>query len=651
LVLLILAAAAPLRAATMYWTNTTVGDFTNAANWRTGLPSAGDSGAFSNQGTYTVNFTVSTSVSNLLFNVQSNAAGANITFNLGGNTLTVDRATDANSASGTNFYTISNGTLLATNLSSTSISLVANNAGTSFTRLTVGSGGRLVATNGSSSVAVAGTAGSRAELDLLDGSYGLMRFLRVGSGNVGSIGTVVQSGGSNEFGAGGVSIANGNNSTGYYYVVGADAVLNSANVAITLGGGTSSYGVLAVSNGTVLARLLTMGSGSGSTGRLVVAGGTVLLGGGGSGNSGLQTVGGAFSDILLSGGTLGNIDGSNWVASMSMAITNTGVGAIRFAPSSTNSITLNGALVGNGSLIKGGSGTLILSGTNTFSGNTVLQDGRLQLMNRVALQSSTLVMTNAASLGFSTTRTNGLGGLSGTTSFGLTNSSGLSLALYVGGNGANTEYSGVLSGSGGLIKEGAGTLNLSGNNSYTGTTTVSGGTLRVNGVYGGGALFSVASNATLAGTGSLAHVTLSDGARLAPGNSVGTLTVSNLAFSGASLFDFELGATNASDLVRALGTLTLAQANFSNFTFATNSGFGAGTYTLIDAAAHIGSFTAATNTDLYGYVGVLALGGADGNDLVLSLASAIPEPCAVALLACAGGLALFLRSRRSSRVR
>ncbi|AWK88363.1 autotransporter domain-containing protein [Azospirillum thermophilum] len=88
-------------------------------------------------------------------------------------------------------------------------------------------------------------------------------------------------------------------------------------------------------------------------------------------------------------------------------------------------------------------------------------------------------------------------------------------------NGSGATFANDISGTGGLIKQGAGTLTLTGANSYTGLSQVQAGTLAVNGTVAGGV--TVSQGATLRGTGRVDGGTLVAGT-LAPGNSPGTLT-------------------------------------------------------------------------------------------------------------------------------
>jgi len=118
-----------------------------------------------------------------------------------------------------------------------------------------------------------------------------------------------------------------------------------------------------------------------------------------------------------------------------------------------------------------------------------------------------------------------------------------------------------------LTKLGPGTLTLSGNNTYTGTTMVSAGTLVVNGSIGGSGV-SVAANATLGGTGViLSPVTGSAGAIVAPGDSIGTLTISNnLTLNAEAVARFELNRMNlpiANDFLFVSGTLSVTDATLT----------------------------------------------------------------------------------------
>ena len=115
--------------------------------------------------------------------------------------------------------------------------------------------------------------------------------------------------------------------------------------------------------------------------------------------------------------------------------------------------------------------------------------------------------------------------------------------LGIGGNGIDTTFAGVISGLGGIAKNGAGTLILTGNSTYSGATAVNGGMLSVNGSIGNSAV-TVNGGATLGGNGTVGTTLVGNGGAIAPGNSVGTLTVRNsLTFGSGSNYLVEVGTT------------------------------------------------------------------------------------------------------------
>jgi outer membrane autotransporter protein len=151
----------------------------------------------------------------------------------------------------------------------------------------------------------------------------------------------------------------------------------------------------------------------------------------------------------------------------------------------SGSINDGGASGGTGaSLVKVGAGTLTLSGASTYTGLTAVLGGTLQAgaANAFASSSAFTVISGATLdlAGFNQT----IGSLAGTGSVTLG-----SATLTTTNNSTSTSFSGTISGTGGMTKVGAGTLLLTGNNTYTGTTTISAGTLQLG---NGGASGSIA---------------------------------------------------------------------------------------------------------------------------------------------------------------
>ncbi|NIL18268.1 autotransporter serine protease [Pseudomonas sp. AN3A02] len=119
---------------------------------------------------------------------------------------------------------------------------------------------------------------------------------------------------------------------------------------------------------------------------------------------------------------------------------------------------------------------------------------------------------------------------------------------------------------GSLIKSGAGSLILTGDNTYRGPTTVNGGRLAVNGSLT--SAVTVNDSGTLGGSGRIAALQVNNGGTVAPGNSVGILQVAgDVNLAAGSTYAVELTPTRSDQIVatgKAIlggGTVTLALEN------------------------------------------------------------------------------------------
>ena len=128
-----------------------------------------------------------------------------------------------------------------------------------------------------------------------------------------------------------------------------------------------------------------------------------------------------------------------------------------------------------------------------------------------------------------------------------------------------------------LTKTGAGVWILSNANTYTGTTTVFTGELRVNGITAAASAVSVSTGGTLGGSGAVyGPVSIDEGGAIKPGNDgAGTLSSGALTLNNTSVLYFELGASK--DSIKVDGNLVLD----GTLNVTALAGFSAGTYCLI----------------------------------------------------------------------
>ncbi|MXV43590.1 autotransporter domain-containing protein, partial [Saccharibacter sp. 17.LH.SD] len=193
-----------------------------------------------------------------------------------------------------------------------------------------------------------------------------------------------------------------------------------------------------------------------------------------------------------------------------------------------NTLALDQTISGKGSLIQNGKGTTILTGTNSYTGATTVNNGTLQLGSNN----------------------------------GSTGDIGQSRGVYLNGNDSNLTVNRSnaltlaqeIAGTGSFTQLGTGTTTFTGDNSYTGATNIEHGTLSVNGNQSlATGQTTVYNGATLSGNGTLGGaVTVQNGGIISAGNgeSNGKLTIAgtnnpqgtNLVVQSGGIVNANLGA-------------------------------------------------------------------------------------------------------------
>jgi len=225
-------------------------------------------------------------------------------------------------------------------------------------------------------------------------------------------------------------------------------------------------------------------------------------------------------------------------------------------------------------------GREILTGVNTYSGRTdVRPNASLHLSGTGTIENSSGVSVDGSLDISAVTDRAVIRNLSGAGNV-ILGSKHLVLSH------ASETFGGNISGTGGLALA-AGTQTLSGANAFTGATTVSGARLNVNGSLAGSAV-TLNRGAVLGGTGTVGSLTAKLGSTVAPGNSIGTLSVNgSLMLEDGSVLQIEVSPASA-DQLNVSGTAALGGAlelNVASGVYAFNS-----QYTLIAASAVNGSF-------------------------------------------------------------
>ncbi|MEO5713766.1 MAG: autotransporter-associated beta strand repeat-containing protein [Luteolibacter sp.] len=370
----------------------------------------------------------------------------------------------------------------------------------------------------------------------------------------------------------------------------------------TLGAGdiaANSIGGLTKSS----AGTLTLTGANTYTGTTTVSGGTLALSGGAAiADTGAVSLANTLGVALLlnASETIGSLAGGGASGG------NVNLQGNALTVGNAASTTYAGILSGtSGALSKSGSGTLTLSGANTYTGNTTVTAGTLQFAKVASFYNSAtsnVSGVNAAKLvvesgGTAALNVGGSGEFdpadvgtmlgASTASVGFKNGSklGLDTTNAAGGNFAYGSAIANTNGGGnvlGLTKLGTGTLTLSDTNTYTGATSVSAGTLVINGdqTAATGNVSVSGAGTRLQGAGTVGGTTtINSGAIQSAGGAIANVdkvgkqifdatgaATTSLTYGSGSIFEWDINANKATaagtrgvdyDAVDVTGTLTV----------------------------------------------------------------------------------------------
>lgn len=300
-----------------------------------------------------------------------------------------------------------------------------------------------------------------------------------------------------------------------------------SSTTLTVGSGNFS-GVISGAGGLTKQGIgtLTLSNVNTYTGLTNIAGGILALSGAGaiSPTGQVEMQPGATFDISAvapptSTVTIGDLFGGDATSTIDL-----GSHMLAVGQNSAMVFVFGGVMQGAGGLIKQNSDTLVLTGPNSYTGGTTITGG--------TLRGNTTSIPGNVNVGFGTT---------------------LNFDQTINGT-----YASQLSGSGTVLKTGGGVLNYTGNSPlFTGTTSITQGKFALNGFLGGNAI--VSNTGIISGTGTLGgNLTINAAGTIAPGNSIGTLTVNgNYIQNGGTTYSVQIDGLGHSSLINVVGTATL----------------------------------------------------------------------------------------------
>ena len=456
------------------WINLGAGDWNTAGNWDNGVPAGGFAG-INNGGTAQLTGAPAGNAGLIMVGSGTGLSG-NLRVTGAGVVLTHTSDLEIGGFSGTGTLSILNGG-------------VVNTGGFGFVGLTgVGTGEALVSG--------------------LDSSWNITQNLNIGI-NDDAAGTVIASDSASVVVTGSVIMGNANGGGG-----------SNATLTIDSNAIVTAVGVIAGQNNSAGEVTLT----EGGTLEIAVGSGTLTLGDGPN------------SQATLFIGDDSGLENAGFLNADAVVFGNAAAGIVF---RQINTTTFNEAISGDGQITQQGTGVTIMNRANTYTGQTSVTGGTLNISNGASLGSTdqgtsvatgaTLELDNGITVSneFLDLAGTGVGGLGALRSVGGINTwsgtvnlvadslitadagtqwiltggiiaAGNNKSLTVGGAG-NTTVTNVQIGTGGLTKDGAGNLTISGSNAYSGQTIVNTGTL----IAGSNFTFSGSSHHTINATGTL----------------------------------------------------------------------------------------------------------------------------------------------------
>ncbi len=292
----------------------------------------------------------------------------------------------------------------------------------------------------------------------------------------------------------------------------------------------------------------------------------------------LSNTGNDYGDTEIDGGILAAKDAAAL-----------GTGDVTIAESATLALsqgTLDNNVTGEGQIVKSGSDELIVTGDNTYSGGTTISGG-------------TLTADHADSLGTGAVANSGV--------------------LQVG----EGELENTLSGSGSLVKTGTGELTLSGDNTYSGGTTITGGTLTADHADSLGSGDFANSGVLKVGDGDLENTLSGSGSLVKTGTGELTLSGDNSYSGGTTIIGGTLTADHADSLgtgaVANSGVLQVGEGELENTLSGSGSlvKTGTGELTLSGDNSYSGDTTIADGTLIAANVNALGSGNIDNSGTLM----------------------------------